>query len=644
MAEAETGLTIQYRPTIKAYLTTTTSSSKYSEQSGKTADNKIVVLKQLSDNGQGGFVGEQFGTVNYVGKELLVKLVEFDKTTESYKSDHEDAKEFQKTLEDDSLGSSNSNTSRGGEYSTASVSEQVLAGVSISYRVGAGAPTHSTTNYTPPAIVLDLCPLTTDQIVVNSVMFRWMGTTYRDLDGVIYRDWTDISPGIASGVMNYAAGTAGMYDWVVGGTGPTDFQLLSLWTRKGEWSTASLFFNTDAYPLRAGAGGFTLSVLDTTATPLTANVDTQGNITGLHMRGRVEFSRGGVALQFGDFVPDVDITAAQRAEWWYSSLDVGAVEPGKIWRPWPVLPDTLRYSAISFIYLPVDVSLMGIDPAALPSDGRVPFARPGDLCVVGVTHGGPEFVPTVGMVYTVGHERLSVVQVIGTDGAEVFLGYTADLDAGTVTFNDVTGYPAKVKVVARTEVYNQVAEVRIDGKVKLKLPVGYEFPAGAVFSTALRQDDRFARVSRTYSQKTWDGVKWFDGVDPAVGEATAKYTGTIEVTNLGCITERWALKMRGTGTKFDLVGQRMGQIAEGDLNVDFAPLNPITGTPYMRIPATGWNQGWGPNNTLFVDTVGAESQIAAIRCTQPGSPAGIDDSCWFEQRGDEGREPESSFA
>ena len=81
------------------------------------------------------------------------------------------------------------------------------------------------------------------------------------------------------------------------------------------------------------------------------------------MRGRVEPSRGGVELQFGDFVLDADLTDAQKAEWWYDAAEVGAVQPGKVWRPWPVLPDTLRYSGIALVYLPVDVSLMGIDPS-----------------------------------------------------------------------------------------------------------------------------------------------------------------------------------------------------------------------------------------------------------------------------------------
>ena len=44
-------------------------------------------------------------------------------------------------------------------------------------------------------------------------------------------------------------------------------------------------------------------------------------------------------------------------------------------------------------------------------------------------------------------------------------------------------------------------------------------------------------------------------------------------------------------------------------------------------------------NTLFIDTVGAEGQIALVRCTQPSSPAVADDSFWLVQRGSVARLP-----
>jgi hypothetical protein len=630
-----------------AVTTTNASSASLTEQSGTTADNRLVSIKTVTDDGAGRFAAG-LGTVDYVGKQVSLKMIEFDRRTEAYRSDYEDAKQFSRAVSD-GAGAWQDNGRKGGTYGTAGVGEEMLGGSSIvaRYRVGASAPRNHSETYKPAEVTMDLCPYTSQRIVAGSVQFRWMGQVYTDFDGLIYRGRTAIDPGIASGKIDYEAGTVGMYDYVVGGSGATDFQLQSLWTQAGQWSTASVFFNTDAAPLRAGAGGFVLTVVDTRGNTLTANVDGQGNVTGSHMWGRVDFSRGGVQLMFGDFVFDADLSAEEKAEWWYNAADVGAVQPGRIWRPWPVDPTTLRYSAVSYIYLPVDVTLMGIDPAALPSDGRVAFARPGDTCVIGVTHGGVQFAPQVGQTFSLGHERLSFVQVLdASTGAEIRTGYTADLDAGTVKFVDLTGYPAAVKVIGRTEVYRQIAEVRIDGKVKLTQPVGYAFPAGAVFSTALRFGDRFSRVSRTYDQASWSGTTWYDGVDPAKGEAAATYNAAgfpIEVSNLGAITERWALRLRSDNITFDLIGQHLGQIASGTINADFSPLNTAAGAPYMTVRAAGWGAGWVSGNVLFVDTVGTEAAIDVIRCTQPSSPAGIDDSCWLVQRGDVGRAPESDF-
>ena len=629
------------------HVTTVGSSSTLTEEYATTADDRIIAVRTITDDGAGGFVGGM-GAVDYVGKTVALKVVSHDRTTTAYKSDHEDAAEFNRVTEGDGEGSSNSTGKKGGEYTTTAVGEEMLAGAFViaKYRVGAPVPRAVAQTFTPPSVVLDLCPYTSHRVVPGSVRFLWMGAAYEDFEGVLYRGRTELDPGIASGSMDYAEGTARMWDYVVGGSGPTDFLLQSLWTYAGQWSTASLFFNTEAAPLRAGAGGFVLTVVDAGGSTLTANVAPTGSITGSHMLGRIDFARGGVELQFGDFVLDADLTPADKAEWWYSAADVGAVQAGKIWRPWPVDPTTLRYSCVSYIYLPVDVSLMGLDPAALPADGRVAFARPGDTCVVGITHGGVEFTPSLS-TYDTGHERLSFVQVIdAATGAEILEGYTADLDAGTVTFADLAGYPAQIKVVARTEVYRQIAEVRIDGKVRLTQPVGYAFPAGAVFSTALRFGDRFARVSRVYDQASWNGTTWYDGVNPANGEAPATFNTAqhpIVITNRGAITERWALRFRSDGQTFDLYGQHLGQIASGNINTDFSPTHLAAGAPYFTVPSAGWGSAWVAGNVLFVDTVGAEAAIDCVRCTQPGSPAGLDDRAWLVQRGDTAQPPGSDF-
>ena len=103
------------------------------------------------------------------------------------------------------------------------------------------------------------------------------------------------------------------------------------------------------------------------------------------------------------------------------------------------------------------------------------------------------------------------------------------------------------------------------------------------------------------------------------------------------------MRFRADRTTFDLIGQRLGQIASGNVNEDFAPINPATGVPYMVVRALGWSQGQIEGTAHFVDTVGAEAPIELVRCTQPSSPAGPDDSFWIVQRGSVGKAPESSF-
>ena len=147
-----------------------------------------------------------------------------------------------------------------------------------------------------------------------------------------------------------------------------------------------------------------------------------------------------------------------------------------------------------------------------------------------------------------------------------------------------------------------------------------------------------------YDQKIWDGINWADG--PSGDQAPANYdtkNNKMIVTNRGAITERWACKFRADGTTFDFYGQHLGVIAWGTIHEDFAPMNNAAGAPYITIKAAGWGGAWGPNNTLFIDTIGADFPIAVVRCTQPGSPAGMDDSFWLVQRGDVDRDPGTTF-
>ena len=125
------------------------SSATLTEETGTTADNRIVTVKTVTDDGAGN-LGAGLGTVNYAGKSASLKVVAFDRSTEAYKADHEDAREFDRTVTYGS-GASNSNARKGGEYGTASVGEEMFAAASMvaRYRVGVSVPTAKTMTFTP---------------------------------------------------------------------------------------------------------------------------------------------------------------------------------------------------------------------------------------------------------------------------------------------------------------------------------------------------------------------------------------------------------------------------------------------------------------------------------------------------------------
>ena len=630
-------MAIKYVQRPLAIKNTAGNTSTLTQQSGTTTDNRVAVHNTVTDNGAGGFI-DGLGTVNYTAKTGTLKVVTFDRTTESYKSDHENATSFEQAIGDGGASGS-SNSSKGGEYGTASVSEEILAASTVvaRYRVAPAVPVAKTATYAPPSVAIDLCPYTSDAIVPGSVRFTWMDAEYEDFEGVLYRGRTGINPGIASGTLDYAAGTALMTDYVVGAS-PGSITLQSLWTRRTPWKTASIFMRTQAAPIKPT--GFVLNLLDTRGTALTAIGDLQGNLTGTHMRGRMGYQTGLVELQFGDYVLDTSLTPEQKAEWWYSADDVGAVQPDKIWRPWPVDPTTLRSNSVAYFYLPLDADILGIDPVRLPQDGRVPIYRVGSYVVIGHTGTIPAATLSNGQVINCGRTRLSRVHLVGANGALVTSGYTTDLDAGTVTVVDVTGWLQPVTIKHRIEEMARLQDVQIDGSLRMTKNLSHEFPVGSVLSSAIMTGNLKARVSALFDQATWDGVSWAD--DTTGNPATASYNDAaypITVTNAGALTERFALRFLSNAIDFECIGENVGNIGTGSKNTTFSPINPISGAPYFTVQAAGWGNGWAAGNVLFVHTVGAIYPYAAIRTVQPSEAVGTDYSFELLTRGDVDRPP-----
>lgn len=595
-----------------------------STRNDSTNSQRTVTVNRLTDDGAGGFVGGM-GFVLYAGKSLSVKLVSNDKSTNSYQSDHQSAAEYN-SLSTVTLPPNTS--TKGGSYGTTALSEQALGTVVVRYLLAAAPRTATTDSFAPIGIAIDLCPYTSDAVVPGSVQFALMGATYTDFEGRIF------SGAVDCGSIDYSLGAVRLTSYT---TGPGGFALQSLWTRRASWTTASIFMRTQAAPVKPS--GFVMSLVDTSGNTITATGDLDGVLSGPHLTGKIEYQTGIVELQFGDFVLDATLTAAEKAEWWYSPADVGAVQADKIWRPWPVDPTTLRYNSVSYFYLPIDADVLGLDPVRLPPDGRVPMYRVGGYVVIGHSATTPPATVTNGQTINCARTRLSRVSVVGSDGNTIHAGYTADLDAGTVTVVDASGWLQPVTVEHRIEQLERLRDVQINGTLATVGQLSHAFPAGSTVSSAIAAPTLRARVSQFWDQQTWDAITWADSI---VGNAApGTYNDAlapVELTNAGALTERFALRFRNS-TQFDCIGEHVGFIGQGDINTDFAPLNPVGNAPYFTIRALGWGTGWAVGNVQFLHTVGAIYPFACIRTVQMGPAAGIDYSFELLGRGDVDRPP-----
>lgn len=436
----------------------------------------------------------------------------------------------------------------------------------------------------------------------------------------ILREWTSTG-WVQRGTINYITGEVVLTSWTAGQ--PNVIARRSVVTTVGEPISSEYVFRTAAAPLRPGS--FSITFARATGGTVNLTADSAGTITGSGVSGSVDYETGVARVRFGSMVT----AAGNEGEPWY---DADNVSGGQIFKPAPIAMSTLRYNAVAFTYLPLDATLLGIDPVRLPTDGRVPIFRPGGFAVVG--HTG-EITATVsnGQTIDCARVRLSRVRVIGNNGIVINTGYTTDLEAGTVTFTDVAGYSQPVTIQHRIEDMGVVSDVQIDGQITFTRPLTHSYPVGSYVSGALIAGDLFARVSLIFDQASWNNT-WSDAL---VGTAaTPTFNSTqypIAVTNRGALTERWIVRFTGA-TSFEVIGENVGIIATGNTSTDCAPNNPATGVPYFTIPALGWGTGWSTGNVLRFNTIGATFPVWVVRTIQQGPETVTDDNFTLLIRGD----------
>lgn len=483
--------------------------------------------------------------------------------------------------------------------------------------------------YTTSPLRLDLTRTVADAILPGSVHFRIASKRYVDRQGVLYTDIVDATgAGTAAGTINYTTGEATLTLWDSANGAAFAITVQNCATTYGQFSSWYADFRTAGSPIRPASLFVQATGVD--GTLLTATSDQNGVITGTYARGNINQTMGTVHIEWGEMV----VAAGNESQPWYDPANVSG---GNIWRPRFVFPNTIRYSAVVLSNLPLNADILGLDPVRLPSDGRVPIFRPGDVVVV--HHTGTVTLPNPALansVHSAGRINLQDIWLVDQNNVKVPLDqYTVNLAAGTVTMAAVlnlTGLVQPLRMRHRIEELNLLSDVQINGQIGLTQPLIREYPIDSYISSALLFGDMQARAFGLFDQATWTNV-WSDTLIGS--QATGQYNNIdypIEVLNNGAVTERWRINFTST-TAFQVIGENLGVIGTGSTAADFTVNNPLTGLPYFVIRAAGWGAGWSVGNNLRFNTAGATAPIWIARVILPGATLN-GDSFDLQLRGD----------
>jgi hypothetical protein len=171
--------------------------------------------------------------------------------------------------------------------------------------------------------------------------------------------------------------------------------------------------------------------------------------------------------------------------------------------------------------------------------------------------------------------------------------------------------------VDATREFATIARVNwITNELTFTAALSTTYPIGSKVTRCTDLGALRAAVSLTpFSQQAWARIF----ADTASGAAiTARYSGSLPLLNEGAVTDRWACVFT-SATQFNLISERLGQIAAGNIGSDFSPLNPLTSQPYFTLLAAGWGSGWLAGNVLRFNTQAAAAELWLARCVEPGA-------------------------
>jgi hypothetical protein len=283
----------------------------------------------------------------------------------------------------------------------------------------------------------------------------------------------------------------------------------------------------------------------------------------------------------------------------------------------PVDLTTLRYDISDQVRQLPPAEIYGLNPLRIPYDGIVNMFR--QWGTVALSHSQVQQVTaTAGTVYNI-RQNAAFSDITDANGASLWTSenthFTINKAAGTVTINSAfTGFAPPFVL---TDVISELALVSSfsAGSIVLAKPLSREYPIGATVASVQILGDLQARVGQVRDMTAWSNNWDVDGA-----QATGNFNAVdypVEVKNNTAINEDWVMIMTSE-TAFRCVGRRLGQIATGDTLNDFAPINPVTNTPYFVLRKGAWGGGWQTGEAVRFATFASSKPIMLLRNVQVG--------------------------
>lgn len=508
--------------------------------------------------------------------------------------------------------------------------------ISIKYRDTSGINSGSTT-FTADKLRLDLTTGFDEQIIANSARFKIGADTYVEQNGTLYRN---INPsngtGTVSGSIQLGTGIVNIDSWNPGVNNTISLEALTTTTDLPPINQVS--FRTPVIPIRNGSLTVVVSSLE--YGQLTIRADEDGVIETPEAHGSINYINGFVDIFFykKTLITEANRTEIESQDWYDIALEFDDVGGKFINVPVWVDASSVRYNAIAYTYIPLDSSILGLSATRLPLDGRVPIFRVGMIGIVSATKFFEMPDHVAGKTYAVDDQRISWLEIEDSNGVKVpFDMYSVDYDYGKFTLNGdfaLGALVAPLRAKYRYQDMGLIRDVQISGQITFTKPLTHNYEAeNTIVGSALVINDMQARYTSKFVQGAWNNT-WSN--EPAGAAITANYNDAlypIQVTNKGAIQERWAIVFTSS-TDFRIIGEYSGQIGQGNVNSDFAPINPVTGVPYFTVKKEGWGAGWANGNVMRFNTIAANYPVWVIRTVKQSEPSLLSDSFQIMLRGD----------